>query len=321
MFNFQYSRRKWLALMLLVTLPSSLVLANDVWPSKPIRMIVGFAPGGPTDSAARFMAEGIGKELGTSVIIENKPGANGQNSIAELKRAKPDGYTLLFITSGSLSVAPARYKKLPYDIDQDFEYIGAVAAYPSLLITSANSKFNTLGELIAASKKTKEGLSAGTVSNTQELTLELFKNKTGVMATGIPYRGDSHAITDIVGGTLDFAFLSPNVAIPMIENGRVKAIGVTGELSGSYASKLPKLDALDVKAWSGIVSLKGTPGAATRKIGNAMHKVLMTFEFKKSLEISGQTVLPLQNEVFRKFVMDEKEMWERTAKSAGLEKL
>lgn len=107
----------------------------------------------------------------------------------------------------------------------------------------------------------------------------------------------------------------------MIENGRVKAIGVTGELSGSYASKLPKLDALDVKAWSGIVSLKGTPGAATRKIGNAMHKVLMTFEFKKSLEISGQTVLPLQNEVFRKFVMDEKEMWERTAKSAGLEKL
>lgn len=145
MFNFQYSRRKWLALMLLVTLPSSLVLANDVWPSKPIRMIVGFAPGGPTDSAARFMAEGIGKELGTSVIIENKPGANGQNSIAELKRAKPDGYTLLFITSGSLSVAPARYKKLPYDIDQDFEYIGAVAAYPSLLITSANSKFNTLG--------------------------------------------------------------------------------------------------------------------------------------------------------------------------------
>ena len=321
MFNLQLSRRQWAIALTALALPASMAMANDVWPSKPIRMIVGFAPGGPTDSAARFVADSVGKELGTSVIIENKPGANGQNAIAELKRGKPDGYTLLFITSGSLSVAPARYKKLPFDVDKDFDYIGAVAAYPSLLVTNVNAKFNSLNDLVAASKQAKEGLSAGTVSNTQELTLELFKHKTGVKATGVPYRGDSHAITDIAGGILDFAFLSPSVAIPMIENGRVKAIGVTGELSGPYASKVPKLEMLDVKAWSGVVALKGTPPEVTQKMGQAMQKVLSSPEFKKSLEASGQTVLSLQNDAFRQFVLDEKEMWERTAKSAGLEKL
>lgn len=321
MFHSMFSRRHVLALLPALALPASMAIASEAWPGKSIRMIVGFAPGGPTDSAARFVADGIAKELGTSVIIENKPGANGQNAIAELKRAKADGNTLLFITSGSLSVAPARFKKLPFDIDKDFDYIGAVAAYPSLLVTNVNSKFNNVQELIAASKQSKEGLSAGTVSNTQELTLELFKHKTGIVAQGVPYRGDSHAITDIAGGILDFAFLSPNVAIPMIESGRVKAIGVTGELSGPYANKLPRLEVLDVKAWSGIVSLKGTPNEITQKIGNAMAKVLHTPEFKKSLESSGQTVLPLKNDNFRSFVIEEKEMWERTAKSAGLEKL
>lgn len=321
MFKFKSGRRKWLALLPMLALPGAVALANDAWPNKPIRMIVGFAAGGPTDSAARFVAEGIAKELGTSVIVENKPGANGQNAIAELKRGKPDGYTLLFITSGSLSVAPARYKKLPFDIDKDFDYIGAVASYPSILITNVNSTFNTLDELIAASKQAKQGLSAGTVSNTQELTLELFKHKTGVIATGVPYRGDSHAITDIAGGILDFAFLSPNVAVPMMESGRVKAIGVTGELSGPYANKLPKLEVLDVKAWSGIVSLAGTPSQVNVKIGEAMQTVLATPEFKESLAASGQTVLPLKNQAFRQFVIKEKEMWEKTAEDAGLEKL
>lgn len=321
MFNFSLKRRSWWAVLPILALPASIAMANETWPSKPIRMIVGFAPGGPTDSAARFVADGIGKELGTSVIIENKPGANGQNAIAELKRGKPDGYNLLFITSGSLSVAPARFKKLPFDVDKDFDYIGSVAAYPSLLVTNVNSKFNNVQELIAASKQAKDGLSAGTVSNTQELTLALFKHKTGIQAQGVPYRGDSHAITDIAGGILDFAFLSPSVGIPMIENGRVKAIGVTGELSGPYANKFPKLPMLDVKAWSGIVALKGTPVEVTQKIGQAMQKVLSAPEFKKSLESSGQTVLPLTNDAFRRFVIDEKEMWEKTAENAGLEKL
>jgi tripartite-type tricarboxylate transporter receptor subunit TctC len=295
--------------------------ADDVWPNRPIRMIVGFAPGGPTDSAARFIAEGMGKNLGTSVVIENKPGANGQNAIGELKRAKPDGHTLLFITSGSLSVAPARYKNLPYNVEKDFEYIGAVASYPSILVTNKDSPFNTLPELVARSRRVKGGLSAGTVSNTQELTLALFKKKLGVIATGVPYRGDAHAINDIGGGSLDFAFISPSVAVPMIESGRIKAIGVTGALTGAYANKLKKIDGLDVKAWSGIVALAGTDAAVSRKLGNAMEAVLKSSEFKQSLETSGQSVLPLKNEAFRQFVVEEKMMWEKTAAEAGLEKL
>lgn len=297
------------------------VLANGGWPSKPIRMIVGFAPGGPTDSAARFVAEGMGKKLGTSVVIENKPGANGQNAIGELKRARADGYTLLFITSGSLSVAPARYKNLPYSIEKDFEYIGAVASYPSILVANKDFKANTLPELISQSRQAKGGLSAGTVSNTQELTLALFKKRLGVVATGVPYRGDAHAITDIGGGSLDFAFISPSVAVPMIESGRIKAIGVTGVLTGAYANRLKKIDGLDVKAWSGIVALAGTDPAVSKRLGNAMEAVLGSAEFRQSLEASGQSVLPLKNEAFRQFVIEEKTMWEKTAAEAGLEKL
>ncbi|MPM05475.1 hypothetical protein SDC9_51765 [bioreactor metagenome] len=295
--------------------------ADEKWPNKSIRMIVGFAPGGPTDYAARFVAEALGKEMGTTIVVENKPGANGQTAVGELKRNKADGNTILFITSGSLSVAPARYKSLPFDVTKDFDYIGAVSGYPSVLVTNAQSSIQDVTQLVKESKERKDGLSAGTVSNTQELTLALFKQRFGVNAVGVPYKGDSQAMTDIAGGQLDFAFLSPSVAIPMIESGRVKAIGVTGQIAGAYQSKLARIQGLDVIAWNGIVTRKGTPEAINQQLGSALKKVLELPEFQAGLAKSGQSVMPIRNKEFEKFVLDEARMWEKVANDAGLEKL
>lgn len=303
------------------SLASPVLSAENPWPSRAIKMIVGFAAGGPTDVAARLVAKGLATILNVAVIVENRPGADGQAAVMALKSEPADGYTFLYATSGTLSVSPARYKHLPYDVRTDFEYIGAVSGYPSVLVVNAKSPIGNVKELVSASITRKDGLSAGTVSHTQELTLALFKKKYGVHVVGIPYKGDSQSVNDLVGGLLDFAFLSPSVAVPFIDAGKIKGIGVTGELSGRYKDRFPRIPNLDVAAWNGLVALKGTPRQACLKLADALGQVLTMPDFLASLEITGQRVIPLKNDAFKKFSLDEMHMWESVAQDSGLEQL
>jgi len=312
---------KTLAATLAAGLAAPVLRAEQAWPTKPITIIVGFSPGGPTDVAARLVAKGLSKVLNVSVIVENRPGADGQASVIALKNELADGYTFLYATSGTLSVSPARYQNLPYDVATDFEYIGAVSGYPSVLVVNAQSPINSVDELVAAAANKKDGLNGGTVSHTQELTLALFKKKYGAPVQGIPYKGDSQSVNDLVGGLLDFIFLSPSVAMPYIDAGKLKGIGVTGEVSGRYEGLLPRIPNLDVSAWNSLVALKGTPRQACLSMADALEKVLQMPDFLASLELTGQTVIPLKNEAFKKFALDETRMWENVAKESGLEKL
>src|SRR5690606_15866888 len=141
--------------------------AKEAWPAKPIRMIVGFAAGGPTDYTARVVADGLGKELNQTVVVENKAGANGQTAAIELKRSEADGYTIMLASSGTLSVSPARYKELPFDIEKDFAFIGPVSGYPYILVTPASFKADTLQQLVDMEKASPGALNAAAVSHTQ----------------------------------------------------------------------------------------------------------------------------------------------------------
>lgn len=315
------SRRLVLATSMALCLTPSLGWADAPWPQGPIKLIVGFAAGGPTDHAARSVAKELAKELGTAVVVENKPGANGTTSIAEMKRQKADGQTLLFATSGPLAVAPARLKSLPYDIKTDFEYIGTVSGYPSLLVTKVDKPINNVAELVALSKKTSSGLSAATVSNTQELMMALFKQRFGVNVVNIPYKGDSQSITDVVSGMVDFALVSPNVGFPMIEAGRIKALGVTGPLPPPFDAKYQRIDGLDVMAWNGILVAKGTPQPIRQKLQQALARAKESKELIEILNVTGQTMLKYQGEAFRKYTLDEVQLWEQVMATAGLAKL
>lgn len=297
------------------------VYAQDKWPNKPIRMLVGFTAGGPTDFAARFVAEALGKELNTSILVENKPGANGQNAINELKRYKADGYTIMLASSGTLSVAPARHKELPYDVRNDFSYIGTVTGYPYLLVTGPSFKANNMTDLVRIAKSRKDGLSAAAGSQTQELTVALFNKKYGTNVVPIPYKGDSHTINDLVGERLDFAFVSPSVAMPLVQNGKLKALGATGKIAGGQGEKFEPLKGVNVSAWNGIIALKGTPDEVQKIIGEKLMKVLSDPKLQAAMEESGQSVMTLKNGEFQKYVLDELHMWEKLADEAGLKKL
>lgn len=314
-------RRLTLAASLASLLAPAVCAADPSWPQSPIKMIVGFAAGGPTDQAARVIAKELGTKLGTPVVVENKPGANGTTSIAEMKRQKPDGYTILFVTSGPLAVAPARFKKLPFNVEEDFAYIGTVSGYPSILVSKADRPYNSVADLVAQSWANKDGLSAATVSNTQELTMALFKQQFNVNVTNIPYKGDSQSITDVASGTVDFAFVSPNVALPMIEMGRVKGIGATGTLPAPFNARFKRIEGLEILGWNGIVVAKATPPKIQDKLRQALASARDSRELHEALSATGQTVLPHQGDAFRKFVLDEVRLWEQVMAKAGLERL
>ena len=313
--------RRRVALALTVTMGlAGNSLAAEAWPAGPIRMLVGYTAGGPTDHAARLFAKEMGTALGKPIVIENKPGQNGQTFLSEVKRVKPDGYTVFFATSGPLGVAPARFKSLPFDVARDFDYIGTVSGYPSLLVTKGDSPLKSVDELIAKSKANAAGLSAGTVSNTQELTLARFAQVFGVKAIGVPYKGDSQAITDVAAGTVDFAFLAPNVALPLVDSGRIKVLGVAGSLPAPNATRFPRIKGLDVLVWNGLLVPKGTPPEIRKKLEAALSAAQNSKEIEKLLNSSGQAMLRHQGEAFRSFTIDENKLWASVMQKAGIEK-
>jgi len=293
----------------------------ESWPTRPIRMIVGFAAGGPTDYTARVVADGLGKELGQTVVVENKAGANGQTAAIELKRSEADGYTIMLASSGTLSVSPARYKDLPFDVEKDFAFIGPVSGYPYILVTPASFKANTVQELVDMAKASPNSLNAAAVSHTQELTLALFNKKYGTKIPGVPYKGDSASVNDLVGERLDFAFLSPNVALPLLDGGKLKGLATTDRMAGALAGKYEVIDGFDIQAWNGLVAPAGTPGVAVQRLSQALQKVLADTKLQNALATSGQSVMTMSPDEFKKFSLDEAALWKKVAQEAGLELL
>nr|MBF0684001.1 tripartite tricarboxylate transporter substrate binding protein [Pseudomonas sp.] len=294
---------------------------GESWPARPIRMLVGFAAGGPTDYTARVVADGLGKELGQTVVVENKAGANGQTAAIELLRSQADGYTIMLASSGTLSVSPARYKELPFDIEKDFAFVGPVSGYPYILVTPASFKADSLQQLVDMEKASPGALNAAAVSHTQELTLALFNKKFGIQVPGIPYKGDSASVNDLVGERLDFAFISPNVALPLLEGGKLKGLATTDKMAGALAGKYEVIDGFNIQAWNGLVAPAGTPDIAVQKLGQALQKVLSSTKLQDALATSGQSVMKMSPEEFKKFSLDEAALWKEVAQDAGLELL
>src|SRR5438093_8570954 len=250
---------------------------GQVWPAKPIKYIVPFAPGGTTDILGRMVAAGLAPALGQPVVVENKPGQAGSIGSAELARAAPDGYTIGGGTISSHAINVSLYPSLPYDPLKDFAPITMLATLPNMLIVHPSLNVNSVREFIALLKANPNKYSFGSAGNgtSQHISGELFKIMTGTQMQHIPYKGSGPMIPDLLAGTIQLSFENITTAYPQVKGGKLKALAVTSAQRSFVAPDVPAmaeagLPGYDITSWQAMFAPAGTPGRSEeRRVGKA----------------------------------------------------
>lgn len=288
--------------------------SND-YPNKPIKIIVGFTPGGSTDAVGRQLANAFTKILGQSVIVENKPGANANLATDHVRRSAPDGYTIFYTSIGHVT-NPLIYKDAKYDPVKDFTPIGQVLAGPNVLVIPANSRFKTLKDLIDYGRANpgKINFASSGVGSSVHLSGELFKKLSGVDMVHIPYKGTGSLLPHLMSGTVDLAFPNLPTAIPLIEQGQLRALGVTTSSRSNAAPKIPTiaeggLPTYDMSTWYGLVGPANLPPNVQKKLSDALMQTLNDPEFRGRLVALGMDPRPSSPEDFSKFIQQESTKW------------
>jgi len=271
---------------------SSASLAQG-YPTKPIRLIVPFPAGGATDLFARTLSQKMGEKLGTTLVIDNKPGAGGAIGSDMAAKAPPDGYTLLLATTSTHSIGPAINPKLPYDTVRDFTPIAHVGDAPSIMLVPNNSPAKTVREWIDYAKKNPGKLNYASSGNGTivQLTAELFKSQADVFVTHIPYKGTALAIPDLITGKVDVLFDSLPTGMPHVRDGRLRALGVTTLKRSPLAPELPPiadvLPGFESNTWFGLYGPKGLPADMVARINTAANQSLSDPEVRDKLARLG----------------------------------
>lgn len=316
---------KRLLTAVLATLTTTAVFA---YPDKPITIVVPFAAGGPTDKVARDLGVALGAQLKQTIIIENVGGAGGTLGAAKVAKAAPDGYTFLLHHIG-MATAPALYRKLPYSVENDFEYLGMVNDVPMTLIGRPTLPANTYPELVKwlQENKGKINLANAGLGAASHLCGLLFQQSIQIDMTTVPYKGTGPAMTDLLGGQVDIMCDQTTNTSTQIESGKVKAYAVTTlkTLSTPALSKLPTLDSqglkgFNVSIWHGMYAPKGTPAAVVEKVNAALKVALKDADFIKKQEALGAVVVTdarLTPAEHKKFVAAEIAKWGPAIKAAG----
>ena len=267
--------------------------AQQAWPGKPIRLIVPFPAGGATDLFARTLSQKMGEKLGTTLVIDNKPGAGGAIGSDLAAKAPADGYTLLLATTSTHSIGPAINAKLPYDTVRDFAPIAHVGDAPSIMLVPNSSPAKTVREWIEYAKKNPGKLNYASSGNGTivQLTAELFKAQAGVFVTHIPYKGTALAIPDLISGKIDVLFDALPTGMPHVRDGRLRALGVTSLKRSPLAPELPPiadvLPGFESNTWFGLYGPKGLPADMVNRINAAANQALSDPEVRDKLARLG----------------------------------
>jgi tripartite-type tricarboxylate transporter receptor subunit TctC len=264
------------------------------YPSKPIRYIVPFAPGGTTDILGRMVAAGLSSAFRQPVVVENKPGQAGSIGAAELARAAPDGYTLGGGTISSHAINASLYPRLPYDPLKDFAPITMLATLPNMLIVHPSLGVNNVQELVAALKANPNKYSFGSAGNgtSQHISGELFKIMTATQMQHIPYKGSGPMIPDLIAGTIQLAFENITTAYPQVKGGRLKALAVTSSKRSFVAPEVPTMSeaglaGYDISSWQAMYAPAGTPREIISRLHAETLKVLRAPDNQKKLSELG----------------------------------
>ena len=285
--------------------------------SKPIRLVVPFPAGGATDLFARTLSQKMGERLGTSIVIDNKPGAGGSLGSDMAAKATADGQTLLFTTTSTHSIGPAIGAKLPYDTVRDFTPIAHVGNAPSIMLVPNSSPAKTVKEWIEYAKRNPGKLNYASSGNGTivQLTAELFKAQAGVFVTHIPYKGTGLAIPDLVAGQLDVLFDSLPTGMPHVRDGRLRALAVTTLKRTPLAPDLPPvadtLPGFESSTWFGLYGPKGLPAEVVNRVNTAANQALSDPEVRAMLTTLGIEPVTSTPAQFAKMVADDQAKWKR----------
>jgi tripartite-type tricarboxylate transporter receptor subunit TctC len=318
---------KWRRLLLAAALGCGALgtgaLAQEAWPSKPIRLVVPIGPGGGTDIGGRIVARKLSERLGQQVVVDNRPGANGVVGTLAVSQAAADGYTLLYAPAG-FAASPALVKSLPFDIFKDFEPISLAARLNLVIVASPNVPAATLPEFIAYSKANPGKLNYASTTAAVTLMVEHFKNITGADITPVTYRGGPNAWTDFIGGRLDVIFEVPAMASTQLKAGHGRALAVTG---GTRAAELPAVQTVaelgyknyEVYTWQALFARAGTPPEVLRKLKQAFAAVMADPEVREQLTKVGLEPVGSSDAELAALVKREATNWVAVARRAKIE--
>lgn len=325
------SRRSLLAVATgaALTLASGLALAQSAWPNRPVKIVVPFPPGGTTDILARAIAPELSRVFGQQFIVDNRGGAGGNVGAELVAKSPPDGYTLLMGTVGTHGINKSLYAKLPYDPQKDFVPITLVAGVPNVMVMNAAKarelNINTVPEFIKYAKAHPGQLSMASSGNGTSIHLagELFKSRTGIFMTHIPYRGSGPAMLDLVSGNVEVMFDNLPSAMPQIKAGKLKAFAVTSAERSSAMPELPTIEeaaglkGFEASSWFGLLAPAGTPQDIASRIQQETAKAMATPAIKEKLLAQGAIPGGMVPAEFAKFIDAEIAKWAGVVKASG----
>jgi tripartite-type tricarboxylate transporter receptor subunit TctC len=299
------------------------VLADD-YPRRPIRIIVGFPPGGSSDNTVRLVADALHKQLGESVVVENRPGASGSIAAKAVAAMPPDGYNLFYATSSSHAIAPHLNAKLGYDPLVDFAPITALGRGGLVLTASTQAPVSTLEEFFTFARANPGAVYASPGhASSQHLAMVLLAQENGLQLTHAPYRGSAPGLTDLIGGHVPFMIDNVLAPLPHIRSGKIKAIAVTGIERSHLLPDVPTIDesglqGFDVQAWGGIVAPAGTPDAIVQLLNGEITKALQIPSIRQAILDGGSTPQGGSAGDFARFIAKESGKWKGVVERNGI---
>lgn len=299
--------------------------AQSSWPTRPLRMVIGYPPGGSTDVAGRLLAEDMTRRLGQQVVVDNRAGAGGTVGAMQVVRAESDGYTILQGASAEVSIAPITVKALQYDPLVDLQPIVLVGRVPFFLAVNPNVPARTLKEFIAYARANPNKLNYSSFGNntSNHLAGELFKSLTGIQATHVPYKGSGPSISDLIGGQVQYTFDTPPAVLGHIRSGRLRALAVAGTKRQAGAPDVPTfaeagLTGFDGGTWFGLLAPAKTPKPIIDRINAAANAGLSSASLRQAFEAKGIVPAGGTPEQFTSYIRAEIDKWKKLAARIGI---
>ena len=297
--------------------------AQSDWPTKPLRMIVPFPPGGVTDIVARAVGAKLGAELGQQVVIDNKAGASGAIGAELGAKAAPDGYTLIMGNISTLAINPVTFAKLAYDPVTSFDPVSMIAVQPLLIAVNPEVPAKTLAELVQLAKSRPGQLNYGTAGSSIHLAVEQFSTQAGIRMNHVPYKGSAPAVSDLVGGQIQVLFDPFSSLYPQVSAGKVRALAISTEKRSTVAPTIPTVAeqgyaGFDVSSWQGIVVPAGTPRPIVQRLNRELAKVLASADIREKFAQFSAVPSATTPEQFGQTIREEIARWQKVAQTAGV---
>lgn len=311
--------------LLLATACAVPVMADPAYPAKPVKIIVGYSAGGPTDMVARMLATKLQDKLGQPFVVENRAGAGSNIASEAVAAAAPDGYTLL-VAAAPITMNAFAYKNLKYHADKSFEPISHISSSPGVFAVAPNSPIKTIDEFLALARSKPGRLNYGStgMGGSQHMATELLQSLTKTQFTHVPYKGASAVLTDLIAGHIDFAFMTASGVMPHLQAGKIKPLAVAGTTRLSSLPNVPTFAELGIKgmvsdSWNGLLAPAGTPPSIIRKLSAAVDEAVKSPDFKAKLQGAGADVIGSSPEEFKKTIRQELAHWEQQFKAIKIE--